>query len=472
MKALLKKIVAVVAGGVIAASAPSLLLAKGGAYTSTRHGNPVTGVNRIFTEPAGSCSQCHYEHASYDGASTGGPYDYALFAADDNTLCYTCHNLQSITAIYQGATVYNQSSHALSNATVWPGPNPPSRPGSDAGKCVNCHNPHGVKDAWGVIPNLGFLREENLCLGCHGAYPASKNILLQVQKSYRHPVSQSGLHAAGEGDPARYGISPANRRHAECEDCHNPHYAKADPLQPAPPVATNRIVGVSRVKVNNGAAGTVPVFSPAAAGDTTFVREYEICFKCHSSWTTQPVGQTDLPVFFNPNNPSFHPVEAQGKNLNIRAGAFVNGWTATSQMYCTDCHTSDDTTVRGPHGSTYRYILKKNYVASSGPLPMGPDDLCFDCHQFGSYADGSAPAATMGLSRFNPPAYASGHTFHVSGQGYPCYACHGSHGSTTQPGLIMTGRTPGLISYTQTADGGTCTPTCHGPRTYSINYPR
>ena len=37
---------------------------------------------------------------------------------------------------------------------------------------------------------------------------------------------------------------------------------------------------------------------------------------------------------------------------------------------------------------------------------------------------------------------------------------------------MVTGRTPGLTSYTATPSGGTCNQTCHTARTYSINYAR
>jgi len=56
---------------------------------------------------------------------------------------------------------------------------------------------------------------------------------------------------------------------------------------------------------------------------------------------------------------------------------------------------------------------------------------------------------------------------------YPCSACHAVHGSPWQPSLIETGRNPGLGSYSQTATGGTCGPTCHGTKSYNkLNYSR
>jgi len=58
----------------------------------------------------------------------------------------------------------------------------------------------------------------------------------------------------------------------------------------------------------------------------------------------------------------------------------------------------------------------------------------------------------------------------VGSKRYPCGACHETHGSSSQPHLIVTGRNPGLNNYTHSASGGTCYPTCHGSKTYTVNY--
>ena len=78
----------------------------------------------------------------------------------------------------------------------------------------------------------------------------------------------------------------------------------------------------------------------------------------------------------------------------------------------------------------------------------------------------------LSASRFNPPAAERGHQFHVANQNVPCYACHVTHGSSTLPHLLVLGRSPGLVAYTRTPTGGTCTPTCHAPRDYMVNYAR
>jgi hypothetical protein len=223
----------------------------------------------------------------------------------------------------------------------------------------------------------------------------------------------------------------------------------------------------------------VPVYAYIAPVDTAPPLEYQVCFKCHSSWTTQPAGQSNFAVLFNSNNPSYHPVEAQGKNRNINANAFVNApewstlpWTWDKSIYCADCHSSDDGSSRGPHGSSNQYLLKKPYTAGSTQRTMGSTEICFDCHRYDTYANNNATDLVKGYSRFNPPGQSEGHTNHVGIRRYPCYACHQSHGSAIYPALIVSGRVPGIISYTQTTSGGSCTPTCHGSVSYSINYAR
>jgi hypothetical protein len=101
-----------------------------------------------------------------------------------------------------------------------------------------------------------------------------------------------------------------------------------------------------------------------------------------------------------------------------------------------------------------------------------PDEACFACHAYEVYANASSPDLTRGESRFNKPGAEKGHAEHVDEERVPCYACHVTHGSTTLPHLIATGRTPGILSYAASPTGGTCTPTCHGTESYTVTYAR
>jgi predicted CXXCH cytochrome family protein len=442
-------------------------------YVISKHGHPDTGVQRLPEEGPGSCGQCHDKHASRGGVSNGGPFQRLLFAVDDETLCYECHSDASANQVYPGNVTWADSSHSMSPFMYWRGPTPRARSSADAGKCVNCHDPHGTEDATGAVPSMLRLREQTLCLGCHDGV-AAKNVAAQLAKSFGHPVGRTGRHAATEGaslQPEQYDDSLGARRHAECADCHNPHALRADFITPVAPEASQRLYGVARISVVNGAAGQRPLYTWKGADDLIDPREYEVCFKCHSSWTQLPAGKPDLAVLTNTNNPSYHPIQGRGRNANIDAGSFENGLTWQSTIYCADCHGSDDLTVRGPHGSSNAHTLRRPSPVTSTPQPMSPSDLCFTCHRWDVYGDALATDATQSLSRFNKRTN-GGHAYHVGEQRIPCYACHATHGSTEHPALIADGRAPGIVLYSQNAAGGTCTATCHGTRSYTVNYGR
>src|SRR5574341_478749 len=263
-------------------SLPVLVLAVGGVFSLTKHGDPTTGVQREPSLPRGDCAQCHVSHS---GQAT------ALFAANTNGLCYTsgCHNLSGALAAYQGPALYDVSIHATN--TFWPGFDasvdasaPLVKPSADSGRCVNCHDPHGYnRDGTGLIPSMLFSREDKLCIVCHDGSPAS-DVKSQFNKTYKHPISTTGKHDAAENTSAAFGFTPTNNRHSECVDCHNAHVAKREgtPRINTPPDAPNTLRGVSRVSVSNGAAGFAPTYTYRGPSDTTPpVAEYEICFKCH-----------------------------------------------------------------------------------------------------------------------------------------------------------------------------------------------
>ena len=101
---------------------------------------------------------------------------------------------------------------------------------------------------------------------------------------------------------------------------------------------------------------------------------------------------------------------------------------------------------------------------------MTSGESCFDCHSFNTYANAGSTNTVKGYSRFNPPAYGKGHTFHVRGQEVPLLRLPRDPRLDDLPHLMVTGRNPGLTSYTHTATGGTCALTCHGNKTYTVNY--
>ena len=392
----------------------------------TAHGNVTAGVNRLSGVPRGHCLQCHPERQTPVLSSP------VLFTVNNNTLCFTCHAATGAGQFYAGQTAYASSSHATSANMYWPGPTPLARPATDAGKCLNCHTPHGARDAQGLISNLERFREEAACLGCHDATgPASTNISAELAKRAAHPVATvTGVHLVGESAATAFGTG---KRHAECVDCHNPHAG----------TAAGPLTGTSRVRVTNGVAGAAPSFTLVPATDTTAVKEYELCFKCHSSWTTAPAGQTDLARVLNPANESMHPVEGVGKNTSAQMAGSLDGGTGlphlspTTVLTCADCHSNDDlprtvslvagytgAVPRGPHGSSasggnaafsnamLRAPYRKDLKPKAEAYTVNDFTLCLVCHASGPFGTTGTTARTDTAFRF--------HGFHlrsISGKG-------------------------------------------------------
>lgn len=436
--------------------------AKNGAFRSSAHGNREKGPQRRSEIPRGSCSQCHDDHASHKGAKGG---QHGLFAANDNDLCFSCHAGQGSIGTYPGRGLWNRSAHALSPEMVLRGRD--GRDASDVNKCVNCHDPHGVNDAQGLVPSMLVKREKDLCLACHDG-SSGADVRAQLLLPYVH-----GAFARGEHDPmeaADGARSASASRHVSCSDCHNAHRATESRGAAQAPDASALLRGVSRVEVDNGPAGSQPSFRFRAASEPGDAKEYEICFKCHSSWTKQKPGEADIARVTNPANPSYHPIQAAGRN-RIDPAAFAGGVTSETMVRCTDCHGASERGAIGLHGSSYEKLLRRPSATSDAPQTARKDDLCFTCHAFDVYANASSAVDVQKASRFNAPGSA-GHAFHAGTQRIPCYACHDAHGSTRYGALIATGRLSGIAGYSQTPLGGSCMPSCHEPKLYKANYAR
>ena len=199
-------------------------------------------------------------------------------------------------------------------------------------------------------------------------------------RSPRHRISQyTGLHKANETL-----ADIALAKHVECADCHSPHAAKfGNHSSSAPGTArglrpntvSGVLTGVPGVRTIAAAAWVQLSYSsnlqPAK-------RDYQVCFKCHSNamgaagWfkNQTSAGQmggksltwTNLGLEFNPANKSFHPVLAPlngtGSGSTVLTASYLNnGWKPGDLMTCTDCHATDSTASKGPHGSSVKWML-------------------------------------------------------------------------------------------------------------------
>ena len=380
------------------------------------------------------CSTCHDPHEAV----------IPKFLRMDNRfgkLCTVCHTLP----------LWNDSSHATSSAT-WTGTG--SGPWPQDGyttvaenACLNCHRPHGAGHPEWLLAQSD---EPGNCINCHDGESAEKDIKSQFLKTFHHPIENNqGTHQPNE--------SPAVMQpHVSCSDCHDPH-------------ATNS--GVSTDLAISGTQRNVSgvTVSGSVAKPATF--KYEVCLKCHGLQEPATLGiiraggTRNIRLKIDPNNPSYHPVAAQGKNQTING--LDPEFTSSSQIDCIDCHNNDEWTAggtqpRGPHGSNYEPILTKQYQAGDPATESTADyALCYSCHE-----------RTTLLTSGNFP-----HNSHVVTDQASCAVCHDAHGSRDNKFLIdfMLQSKLGAPVVTDSSGGqlqfvpdpvnpghGSCSLTCHG----------
>ncbi|MBI3845509.1 MAG: hypothetical protein HY292_12815 [Planctomycetes bacterium] len=434
-------------------------------YARAAHGNPVTGVKRRAELQAGDCLQCHSLHGPRSPViGLGG----ALFAPNDNRLCATCHPSPSADGKWPGMSAYEGTAHARAPRIVWTGVQSSVRTGSPNGLCLSCHTPHGVGDDNGLVPALTWRRGDDLCLACHGDHgPAHTNVFREISKASTHSRVVGASRSEGPAPASGFGPVRTHSAAVACVDCHNPH------LDSNRDKVTGRPSGIWQFDVTFGARGKAPTVSPVTTATKTADGDSGLCLRCHAGETKgsfRPV--PSVAAEFHPQNASFHAVFAPGTDATIPRESFTGDWTARSRLRCIDCHGSDESRVKGPHGSRYQPLLVRPYSQSVTEKSLRPEDLCLSCHRAATYVGGSAGAdpKEQKASRFNPPATPGGHSLHSGQRGISCFACHDAHGSEKLPHLLTASRSGGITAFKPTRDGGECASTCH--RTPSVTYTR
>ncbi|GAB4321318.1 MAG: cytochrome c3 family protein [Candidatus Sumerlaeia bacterium] len=384
------------------------------------------------------CTTCHDPHDD----------QWGRFLVMDNQgalLCRQCHTLP----------FFPQTPHAVSNRT-WNGAGRDPWPHTDypdvqSNACANCHYSH---HAGGRRWLVGDEREEEVCFVCHNGNVAPANLQGVFQKSYTHPVERFlGLHEDGE--------RPEDAAdHVECTDCHNPHRARRSP---SGSVQAPNIPGVME-GVSGLDSGGAPVDEA--------VFEYQVCFKCHGPSAQPPLNviprqivSTDVIREFSTSSPSYHPVEAPGRNPDVPS--LIAGLTPASMIYCTDCHGNDGggplSGLNGPHGSNYEFMLKDQYQTGSS-VSESPTAyaLCYRCH---------SRTSILGNQSFDE------HRRHIVNKRTPCSVCHDAHGIDFGQGnavnnahlvnfdvsVVQPDPRTGRLEYISTGPrSGQCYLRCHG----------
>ena len=394
----------------------------------------LTGDVRLDAHQEVQCTSCHNPHSDRFPK-------FLVTSIRNSELCTTCH-------IKSG---WNSSSHATSNAK-WNGQGQDPWPGSQfdtvaENACISCHDPHSAANPERLLARAP---EEKVCLACHNGNVARTDVETELTKPSHHPIIEtSGTHDPEE-DPLSMG------RHVICMDCHNPH--SVNETVSAPPNASGKQLFVRGVDQS----GTSVAESQYA---------YQVCFKCHGLGEA-PAPRvvrvdhiTNVRLEIANSNPSFHPVTGIGTNPN--AVTLIPPLTPASQIFCHDCHNTDQAnspgpnTPLGPHGSVHAPIVRGSYplvdFVEFTPSAYG---LCFSCHDENRLLE---------VAAFE-------HEKHLEGEDAPCAACHDPHGSRINTHLInfmrfdSTGRevvrpsqTTGLLEYQDLGEGrGQCYLNCHG----------
>ncbi len=387
------------------------------------------------------CTSCHDPHKDV--------YGKFLVATNRNSdLCLYCHQKSG----------WQQSSHSQSSAQ-WNGSGTDPWYHTDfttvsENACENCHNPHNAN---GHEFLMNQMSEEDNCLVCHNGNVATQNIETQLSKPYRHDVyAYSGVHNPEEA-------AVVQTKHVECVDCHNPHQAKTQTA--SAPTASGALTGVKGVDTNGNPVSSVQ-------------HQYEVCYRCHADSPNKPaspitrqIQQTNVRLEFDPNNPSFHPIEAQGANTNVPS--LISPYTESSIIYCTDCHASDGNASGGPHGSIYPQILKYRYETADYTQESYQNyELCYQCH------DRDQIINSMG--KFGKRV----HRKHIVGEDTPCSVCHDAHGISSTQGNstnnthlinfdvnVVSPNSSGRLEFVDRGNfSGECYLKCHGknhnPKSY------
>ena len=388
------------------------------------------------------CTTCHNPHND----------NFGQFLRMDNTasaMCRSCHDIGA----WQKSP-HAVSTAALANATREDWANLEAITVADAA-CESCHRPHSGGSAQWLLRREA---EEDTCYSCHDGSVAQTDILAETSKMSAHPLGDfTGLHNPRE--------EAANMpEHVECSDCHDPHTNfQAGPA--GAPFIQAPMAGVSGVSS-----------SGSAVAQATY--EYEVCYKCHAGDNAvgaSPVDRiwanADLSDKFSPGNASYHPVEAQGKNLNVPS--LLQPLNTTSLIYCSDCHGSDsDTAQAGPHGSIHTPLLKRPYSTLDDTIESpSAYELCYECHNRRSILDDES---------FDK------HKKHIVDERTSCSVCHDPHGVSA--GQASAANSAHLINFDRnvvfeadSGDGpffedlpgifqGTCTLSCHGENHENEHY--
>ncbi len=433
------------------------------------------------------CSSCHDPHVQ---GRDPVAQNFLVKNSSGGQMCLSCHDpTRTMSGQVNPLADWGTSAHALSTAQVSPSAQIGNYSTVAADACQGCHTPHNA----GSTSRLLYGQNEQACISCHNG---GSNVSPMPQ--YANAFSE---YATGKvGHPFENATNPHDaaesvllntNRHATCVDCHDGHSSEAVTQFTAPPLLRVSQKDVAGISASDG----ITVLTPA-------VNQYDNCLRCHGTSS----GKQVLPIYgylpvravsasdplnmipqFAATATSSHPVMHTSSSTlpqpsllpyMLNEDGITPGRAMGTQIFCTDCHNSDDNREfggsgpNGPHGSKWFHILERQYQFSQAPAPgqlitnlypnpdlsvNGPYAMCGKCHDLSNQIIQNTSWAQ--------------HSTHINA-GFSCSVCHTAHGigatsanidgtSLVDFDVNVVGSNAGApISYSSTT--GTCVLVCHG----------
>lgn len=287
------------------------------------------------------------------------------------------------------------------------------------GACLACHDPHGGE-------NTPFLAAtgSTLCFGCH----------TDAESRFR---GAQEMHK-----PLQTG----------CTSCHNPHASASKVLLRAEGGA---LCAKCHAKVIDSASAAQTKHPP--------VTQERACLNCHDPHASnhRPQLRADgLTTCLGCHDRSMNGRGGQLADMKKLLAENKDHHGPIRDKDCTGCH--------APHGSNNFRLLgepyPKEFYAAYREEAFA---LCFQCHDSALTRDEKSTTLT---------SFRDGdrnlHFLHVnkSPKGRTCRACHETHAASRPKHIrnaVPFGKWDLPVNYEPTANGGSCAPGCHAPKTYS-----
>ncbi len=437
------------------------------------------------------CTSCHSPHVqNIDRIAQ----NFLVRDSSNAQMCLACHDP---TRVVQGQVNplagFTNSIHQTATNQVSPDAHAGAYATVGVNACTSCHMSHDsvaparlLRPAVPSAPSYDPVTQS--CMTCHGGgtylAPAIPNIMAEVAK-VSHPMpSGNNFHDAGETPLLN------NNRHATCVDCPSAHASNPELQFSAPPTIRPPQSGATGISALDGITAIIPA-----------VNQYETCLRCHGTsigkqrmviYGYAPIRVVTAPDSLNiipelaSTATSSHPVTHTRSSPLPQPSLLVNmldekGLASArlvgTQIFCTDCHNSDDNREfggagpNGPHGSINSHILERNYQFSQAAVPGGPVTNLFpnpDTSVAGPY---SMCAKCHDLTQIFANTSFPQHNLHSYQYGFSCSVCHTAHGNGTTSPTITGERLVNFDANVVGANGAapiaynhgtnTCTLMCH-----------